>query len=84
MIKQLVTIISFLLFAQVASSQEINLYPINYVNDYVKVLNQEQLNKAIKNSVDAILDVPGVLRISAGNFGGKLGDSTTNLLDILK
>jgi formylmethanofuran--tetrahydromethanopterin N-formyltransferase len=58
---------------------------VNYIPEIVlNSVNQKQLNLAIKNSVDAILEVPGVLRISAGNFGGKLGDNTTNLLDILK
>ena len=42
------------------------------------------MNLAIKKAIDAIIDIPGVERISAGNFEGQLGEHKTNLLDILK
>ena len=42
------------------------------------------MKKALKAGVDATLDFDGVIGISAGNYDGKLGDKTYNLLDILK
>ncbi len=57
---------------------------VNYIPEIViNAVNQEQLNKAIKESVEAIIDIPGVIKISAGNFEGKLGDNTTKLHDII-
>ena len=41
------------------------------------------MNLAIKSAIDAIIDIEGVVGISAGNFDGKLGEHTANLLDIL-
>ena len=57
---------------------------VNYIPEVViNAVNEEQLNKAIKESVEAIIDNPDIVKISAGNFDGKLGDKTTNLYDIL-
>lgn len=57
---------------------------VNYIPEIViNAVNQEQLNKAIKESVKAIIDIPEVIKISAGNFEGKLGHNTTNLHDII-
>ena len=57
---------------------------VNYIPEIViNAVNQEQLNKPIKESVEAIIDIPGVIKISAGNFEGKLGDNTTKLHDII-
>lgn len=57
---------------------------VKYIPEIViNAVNQEQLNKAIKESVKAIIDIPGVIKISAGNFEGKLGDNTTKLHDII-
>ena len=47
-------------------------------------MSQEAMNLAIKKAIDAIIDIEGVERISAGNFEGQLGEHKTNLLDILK
>ena len=41
------------------------------------------MNLAIKSAIDAIIDIEGVVGISAGNFDGKLGEHTAKLLDIL-
>ena len=40
--------------------------------------------EAIKAGIDAALEFDGVIGISAGNFGVKLGDKNINLLDVLK
>ena len=37
--------------------------------------------EALKVGIDAAIDVDGVIGISAGNFGGKLGDKIYNLFD---
>ena len=57
---------------------------INYIPEIViNAINEEAMKNAVKSSIDAIIDVEGVLKISAGNFEGKLGDKIYNLLDIL-
>ena len=58
---------------------------VNYIPEIViNATSQEAMNLAIKKAIDAIIDIPGVERISAGNFEGQLGEHKTNLLDILK
>lgn len=58
---------------------------VNYIPEIViNAVDVESMNKALKSGVDATLDFEGVIGISAGNYNGKLGDKTYNLLDILK
>ena len=58
---------------------------VNYIPEIViNAISQEAMNLAIKKAIDAIIDIEGVERISAGNFEGQLGEHKTNLLDILK
>ena len=58
---------------------------VNYIPEIVvNAINEESMNKAIKAGIDAALEFEGVIKISAGNFDGKLGDKNINLLDILK
>ena len=58
---------------------------VNYIPEIVvNAINEESMNKAIKAGIDAALGFDGVVKISAGNFEGKLGDKNINLLDILK
>ena len=58
---------------------------VNYIPEIViNATSQEAMNLAIKKAIDAIIDIDGVERISAGNFEGQLGEHKTNLLDILK
>lgn len=45
---------------------------------------EEAIKQAMKLGIEAAVKIPGVLRISAGNYGGKLGKFQYNLLDILK
>ena len=48
------------------------------------IASTEERKAAQQKAIDAIIDIPGVERISAGNFEGQLGEHKTNLLDILK
>ncbi|MHA1105254.1 MAG: formylmethanofuran--tetrahydromethanopterin N-formyltransferase [Promethearchaeota archaeon] len=45
---------------------------------------EEALKKALKVGIEAAVKVDGVKRISAGNYGGKLGKFQYRLYDILK
>ena len=57
---------------------------VNYIPEIViNATSEESMNLAIKKAIDAIIDIEGVERISAGNFEGQLGEHKTNLLDIL-
>jgi len=57
---------------------------INYIPEIViNAVDEESMKNSIKAAIDTICDIEGVLKISAGNFNGKLGDKKYNLLDIL-
>lgn len=57
---------------------------VNYIPEIViNAVDEESMNLAIKSAIDAIIDIDGVVGISAGNFDGKLGEHTAKLLDIL-
>lgn len=58
---------------------------VNYIPEIViNAVDEKSMNLAIKKAIDAIIDIEGVVKISAGNFEGQLGEHKTNLLDILK
>lgn len=58
---------------------------VNYIPEVViNAVDENAMNEAVKAGIDAALEFEGVIGISAGNFGGKLGDKNINLLDILK
>ena len=58
---------------------------VNYIPEVVvNAISDSAMNEAIKAGIDAVLEFDGVLKISAGNFDGKLGSINVNLLDILK
>ena len=58
---------------------------VNYIPEVViNATCVDSMNEAIKAGIDAVLEFDGVVGISAGNYDGKLGDKTYNLLDILK
>jgi formylmethanofuran--tetrahydromethanopterin N-formyltransferase len=42
----------------------------------------DTVREAMKEGIDATLDIDGVVRISAGNYGGKLGDFKINLREL--
>ena len=44
---------------------------------------EKAIKSAIKIGIKAAVEVPGVMRISAGNYGGKLGKYQYNLHDLL-
>ncbi|WP_297981600.1 formylmethanofuran--tetrahydromethanopterin N-formyltransferase [uncultured Methanobrevibacter sp.] len=57
---------------------------VKYIPEIVlNATDNDSMNLAIKTAIDAIIDIDGVVKISAGNFEGKLGEHKTNLLDIL-
>ena len=58
---------------------------VNYIPEIViNATDVDSMFKALKAGIDAAIDIDGVIGISAGNFGGKLGDKIYNLLDVLK
>lgn len=57
---------------------------VNYIPEIViDAVDEESMRNAVKAAIDSILDVDGIVNISAGNFGGKLGEDTFYLHDIL-
>jgi len=56
---------------------------VNYIPEIVlNGLTPEALKKAMRAGIDVLLDYDDVIGISAGNYGGKLGDHQINLLDL--
>lgn len=47
-------------------------------------LNQKVVKNAMAEGIEAAVKVPGVVKISAGNYGGKLGPFHAYLKDVLK
>ncbi|MDR2830662.1 MAG: formylmethanofuran--tetrahydromethanopterin N-formyltransferase [Methanobrevibacter sp.] len=57
---------------------------VKYIPEIViNGVNKEVVNKAVKTAIDSIVDRDDIVKISAGNFNGKLGNYNFNLLDIL-
>ncbi|OWT33525.1 formylmethanofuran--tetrahydromethanopterin formyltransferase [Methanobrevibacter sp. 87.7] len=57
---------------------------VKYIPEIViDAVDEESMRNAVKAAIDSILDVDGIVNISAGNFGGKLGEDTFYLHDIL-
>jgi formylmethanofuran--tetrahydromethanopterin N-formyltransferase len=57
---------------------------VNYIPEIViDAVDEESMRKAVKAAIDSILDVEGIVKISAGNFDGKLGEDSFYLHDIL-
>jgi formylmethanofuran--tetrahydromethanopterin N-formyltransferase len=47
---------------------------VNYIAELVvDGINIDAVKNAIKAGIEAVLDIEGIVRISAGNYGGKLG-----------
>ncbi|KUK75298.1 formylmethanofuran--tetrahydromethanopterin N-formyltransferase [Methanobacterium sp. 42_16] len=56
---------------------------VNYIPEIVlNGLTPEALKKAMRAGIDVLLDYDDVIGISAGNYGGKLGNHQINLLDL--
>jgi len=48
---------------------------VNYIPEIViNGVSLDAVKKAMKAGIEAVLDVDGVVKVSAGNYGGKLGD----------
>jgi formylmethanofuran--tetrahydromethanopterin N-formyltransferase len=57
---------------------------VNSVQEIViNGLNQKVVKAAMSEGIKAAIEVPGVLKITAGNYGGKLGPYKANLKEIL-
>ena len=56
---------------------------VNYVPEIViNGISMDAVRKAMKGGIEAAMEVNGVVRISAGNYGGKLGDYKINLKEL--
>ena len=56
---------------------------VNYVPEIViNGISIDAVRKAMKVGIEAALSVDGVVKISAGNYGGKLGDNKINLKEL--
>ena len=47
-------------------------------------LNSKVVEKAMAEGIKAAVKTPGIIKISAGNYGGKLGPSRAYLKEILQ
>jgi formylmethanofuran--tetrahydromethanopterin N-formyltransferase len=58
---------------------------VGYIPEIViNGVSMESVKKAMKMGIEAVLDVEGVVRVSAGNYGGKLGDYKIYLRELFK
>ncbi|MEM3730162.1 MAG: formylmethanofuran--tetrahydromethanopterin N-formyltransferase [Candidatus Bathyarchaeia archaeon] len=58
---------------------------VNYIPEIViNGVSLEAVKKAMKAGIEAVLDVDGVVKVSAGNYGGKLGDYKIYLRELFK
>jgi len=56
---------------------------VNYVPEIViNGVSMEAVKKAMKAGIEAVLNVDGVVRVSAGNYGGKLGEFKIHLQEL--
>jgi formylmethanofuran--tetrahydromethanopterin N-formyltransferase len=56
---------------------------VRYVPEIViNGVSMEAVKQAMKVGIDAVLNVDGVLRVSAGNYGGKLGEFKIHLREL--
>jgi formylmethanofuran--tetrahydromethanopterin N-formyltransferase len=56
---------------------------VNFIAEIViDGMSLEAVKQATKAGIDAVLEVDGVVRVSAGNYGGKLGEYKIPLRDV--
>jgi formylmethanofuran--tetrahydromethanopterin N-formyltransferase len=56
---------------------------IKYIPEIViNGLNLDKVREGMKAGIEALMDVDGVLKVSAGNYGGKLGDHKIYLREL--
>jgi formylmethanofuran--tetrahydromethanopterin N-formyltransferase len=57
---------------------------VRYIPEIViNGVSMEAVKAATKNGIEAVINVEGVVRVSAGNYGGKLGEFKINLRELL-
>jgi len=57
---------------------------VRYIPEIViNGVSMEAVKAATKNGIEAVINVDGVVRVSAGNYGGKLGEFKINLRELL-
>ncbi|MEM3577127.1 MAG: formylmethanofuran--tetrahydromethanopterin N-formyltransferase [Candidatus Bathyarchaeia archaeon] len=58
---------------------------VNYIPEIViNGIMMEAVKKAMKAGIEAVLNVDGVVKVSAGNYGGKLGEYKIYLRELFK
>jgi formylmethanofuran--tetrahydromethanopterin N-formyltransferase len=58
---------------------------VNYIPEIVvNGISMGAVRKAMKAGIEAALNVDGVMRVSAGNYGGKLGEYKINLKELFR
>jgi len=56
---------------------------VNYIPEIViNGVDIDSIKKSMKVAIESILDIEGIVKISAGNFNGNLGEYNINLLDV--
>lgn len=57
---------------------------VRYIPEIViNGVSMEAVKAATKNGIEAVISIDGVVRVSAGNYGGKLGEFKINLRELL-
>src|SRR5208283_3422418 len=58
---------------------------VGYIAEIVfNGVSLDAVKRATKVGIEAVLDIDGVMTVSAGNYGGKLGDHTINLKELFR
>lgn len=58
---------------------------VNYIPEIViNGISMDVVRKAMKAGIEAALNVDGVMRVSAGNYGGKLGEYKIDLKELFR
>jgi formylmethanofuran--tetrahydromethanopterin N-formyltransferase len=58
---------------------------VNYIAEVVyDAVSLQAIKEATKAGIQAVLNVEGVVKVSAGNYGGKLGEFKINLMELFK
>jgi formylmethanofuran--tetrahydromethanopterin N-formyltransferase len=58
---------------------------VKYIPEIViNGINMESIQESMKLAIESILDLEGIVKISAGNFNGALGEYNIKLLDLFK
>jgi formylmethanofuran--tetrahydromethanopterin N-formyltransferase len=56
---------------------------VNFIGEIVvNGVSLDAVKQAVKAGIEAVLNVEGVVRVSAGNYGGKLGEYKISLKEL--